>query len=54
MINMMITWVGRAFTQQSIAVWAHGCGILYFLVSSCVSLIASISAARKNTLSIGA
>jgi hypothetical protein len=54
LINMMITWVGTAFTQQSIAVWAHGCGILYFLVSSCVSLIASISAARKSTLSIAA
>ena len=49
---MMITWVGRAFTQQNIAVWAHGCGILHFLVTSCVILIACIDAARKSTFSI--
>merc|ERR1719420_784934 len=54
MSSTMITWARTAYTQQNIAVCAHGCGILYFSVSPCVSWIARIRAARNNTLSMGA
>merc|ERR1719156_482419 len=54
MISTMITWASTAYTQQNIAVCAHGCGILYFSVSPCVSWIARIRSARNNTLSMGA
>ena len=55
MVSAMATWANAAYTQQDVAIWAYGRGVLvlvwYLLDSSCVSCIARTRAARK-TLSI--